>query len=287
MSLEFGGIFVVQSMGKKSYMIAKVKRIIETRKSDYQKIEIVELEEFGRALILDGLIQSTESDENYYHEILVHPAMTLHKKPEKILIIGGGEGATLREVLKHNTVREAIMVDIDPLVIELCKKYLECMHQGSFYNPKAKVVISDGLKYVNEVEDKFDVIILDLTDPYASKIARKLYSKKFYEKMYSKLNDDGVLVTQAGNSFFYEKEYDDALNALKQIFPIVIEYNIWIPSFAYACNFILASKHYDPNKLSINEIDRRLKERNVKTIFFNGKTWNAILNLPIYRNLRK
>ena len=209
--------------------------------------------------------------------------MILHPKPRKILIIGGGEGATLREVLKHNTVELAVMVDIDEVVIELCKKHLECMHKGAFEDPRAKIVISDGLKYVDEVHELFDVVILDLTDPYASVIARKLYTEQFYRKIYGKTSSGGVMVTQAGNSFFYEKEYLEAVKAVKQVFPIVLEYNVWIPSFAYACNFILASKKYDPKTLTPNDVDERLKERNVETVFFSGKTWNAIINTPIYR----
>ncbi|MCS7385429.1 MAG: polyamine aminopropyltransferase [archaeon GB-1867-005] len=286
MFTELGALLAYQHISKTSIMIAKIKQVIATKKSKYQRIEIVELEEFGRALILDGLIQSTEADEAYYHESLVHPAMTLHPNPKKVLIIGGGEGATLREVLKHNTVEKAVMVDIDEEVIEMCRKHLVSMHQGAFDNPKSKLIITDGLKYIEQTSEKYDVIILDLTDPYASKIASQLYTEQFYKRISAKLKGDGIMVTQAGNSFFYQEEYFEALKSIKAVFPIVREYNVWIPSFAYACNFILASKKHDPNKLTQNEVNIRLKKRSVTTKFFNGKTYMAMLNMPIYKNFK-
>ncbi len=279
----FMGIAVVQTIGPKTLMLTKVRNIIALKRSKFQEIAIVELEDYGLALVLDGLVQSTEKDEYIYHECLVHPAMVLHPSPKRVLIVGGGEGATLREVLKHRTVESAIMVDIDEDVVELSKKYLSVMHQGAFDDPRSKVVIADGRKFIEETKEVFDVVVLDLTDPYGPEIARQLYTEDFYRLVYQRLGEDGVMVTQAGNSYFYEEVYDSVLRAVKAVFPHVLEYNVWIPSFGYACNFILGSKKYDPRALTAEEVDKRLRERGVKTRFFSGSTYLSLLYTPIYR----
>lgn len=280
--IMLGYVVVIQGIGKNSLMLTKIKQIHIIKKSPYQEIIIADLEDFGRCLILDGYIQSSESDEFIYHESLVHPAMSLHPQPSKVLIIGGGEGATLREVLKHNIVKSVIMVDIDEDVIKLSKDYLPMMHRNAFDNPKAKILITDGKKYIEETKEKFDVVILDLTDPYSSVIARDLYTVQFYKKIYSILSDDGVMVTQAGSSFFFRDTYNEVRNAVRDVFTHVLEYQVWIPSFGYACNFIIGSKIYDPKSLTADKIDKILMERNVKTLFFNGVRYQAMMLMGIY-----
>lgn len=277
-----GYVVVIQGIGRNSLMFTKIKQIHTIKKSKYQEIVIADLEDFGRSLILDGYIQSSEADEFIYHESLVHPTMILHPSPKKVLIIGGGEGATLREVLKHNTVEEVIMVDIDEDVVRLSKEYLQMMHKNAFDNPKAKILIVDGKKYIEETNEKFDVVILDLTDPYSSHIAQELYTVKLYRKVYSILNYDGVMVTQAGSSFFFRDVYNEVKNAVKMVFPYILEYQAWIPSFGYACNFIIGSKVYDPKNLTRDEVDNILAKRNVETLFFNGSRYQAMILMGIY-----
>ncbi len=277
-----GYVVVIQGIGRNSLMFTKIKQIHVIRKSKYQEIIIADLEDFGRSLILDGYIQSSEADEFIYHESLVHPAMILHPSPKKVLIIGGGEGAALREVLKHNTVEEVIMVDIDEDVIELSKEYLPMMHRNAFNNTKAKILVADGKKYIEETNERFDVIILDLTDPYSSPIAQELYTAKLYRKIHSILSDDGVMVTQAGSSFFFRNVYSEIKNAIGMVFPYILEYQAWIPSFGYACNFIIGSKMYDPKTLTPDKVDNILAKRNVETSFLNGSKYQALILMGIY-----
>ncbi len=285
MSLDILGLSVVETAGRNTFIITKIRRVLISLRTKYQRVDIVEFEEFGRGLILDGLIQSTEADEFIYHESLVHPALTTHPNPKEVLIIGGGEGATLREVLKHNTVKSAVMVDIDGELVELAKKYLDFMHKGSFYDPRTKLIISDGAEFIKkEGSSKYDVVVLDLTDPYGPEIARKLYSREFYEEVRRVLRDDGIMVTQAGSSFFYPRVYDYVLNNVKSVFSIVREYWVWVPAFAYACNFIIASNKYDPTLLTPEEVDSRLRSRSVKTLLYNGKYHKALFMTPILRN---
>ncbi|AEM39280.1 spermidine synthase [Pyrolobus fumarii 1A] len=279
-------LLLMESVGHNVLMGFKVKRVLYQAKSPYQYIMVAEIEDFGKALVLDGLIQSSERTEYIYHESLVHPAMVLHPNPRRVLILGGGEGATLREVLKHKTVEKAVMVDIDEMVVEAAKKYLQEWHQGAFDDPRSEVVIEDGMKYVEEClkrGEKFDVIIMDLTDPYGPEVSKGLYSREFFSKLSSILSDDGVLVTQAGNSFFYRDVYDMVLENIRSVFKHVEEYMVWVPEFGYANNFILASKVHDPRSLKAEDVNARLQERGVKTKLFNGEYYEALIKMPIIR----
>jgi spermidine synthase len=279
------GTVVVQGIGKSSLMVIKVKKLIAIKKSEFQEIIIAECEDFGKALILDGYIQSTVADEFIYHESLVHPAMLLHPNPKRVLIIGGGEGATLREVLKHNTIEEAIMVDIDRDVVELSKEFLPEMHCGSFFDKRARIVIDDGKRFVEKElarESKYDVVIMDLTDPYSSEIAKDLYSKQFFIKVSNILTPEGIVVTQAGSKYFYDEVYNDVANTVKQVFAHVMEYQVWIPSFGYACNFIVGSKTLNPSILTVEYVEEMLRTRGVKTRFISGRRLVAMTLMGIY-----
>ncbi len=275
------GFAIVQGVGKRSIMVVQARRVYVARRTKFQEVIIADLEDFGKSLVLDGYIQSSLVDEYMYHESLVHPAMSIHPNPRRVLIVGGGEGATLREVLKHSTVEEAVMVDIDEEVVKLSKEYLKEMHQGAFDDPRARVVIEDGKKFLAETDRKFDVVILDLTDPYSSEIARELYTEEFYRLVASKMNTPGVMVTQAGNSFFFEDIYEDIVKAVKRVFDYVVEYGSWIPSFGYICNFVLGSKGINPYAFDDSKVDKVLEQRGVKTKYFNGKVYLSMLYSPI------
>ncbi|MEO3993838.1 MAG: polyamine aminopropyltransferase [Desulfurococcaceae archaeon TW002] len=279
------GLNVIQGVGSSVFMVMKVKNVYVAARTKYQEVQIVDLEEFGRSLVLDGYVQSTEADEFLYHESLVQPAMTTHPNPARVLVIGGGEGATLREVLKHNTVVEAIMVDIDGELVEFAKKYLEVMHRGSFSDPRAKVLIMDGLKYVEEApQNYYDVIVSDLTDPYGPEISRLLYSAEFYAKTKKLMRSDGILVTQAGSSFFFPKTYKEIVSNLRSVFKIVREYWTWIPSFGYACNYVVASDVHDPLKLTPDDIDKILKNRGVVNRYYDGKQHQVMFTNKVIVN---
>ncbi|MEZ0247790.1 MAG: polyamine aminopropyltransferase [Thermoproteus sp.] len=280
----------IETVSWHTSLAMQIEGIRLMKRTRYQELAIIDTVDFGRALVLDGFIQSSYFDEPYYHESLVHPAMVAHASPKRVLIVGGGEGATLREVLKHKTVAEAVMVDIDGEVVQAAREYLPVMHQGAFDDPRAKVLIMDGLKYVEEAlarGEKFDVIIMDLTDPYGPEIAQSLYSTQFFGNVKRLLGRGGVLVTQAGDSFFFEEEYDAVLRNISANFKVVVEYTVWIPSFGYAVNFILASDEADPRALTAEEVDKILADRGVSTLFYSGRTHVALMNLPIYRKFKR
>jgi spermidine synthase len=265
------GRLLIEEVSRDTIMIFTIERIIINTRTKYQEVQILDLQGYGRTLVLDGYIQSTELDEYIYHESLVHPALTTHPEPKNILIIGGSEGATLREVLKHNTVKDVVMVDIDGELINYTKKYLGVMHRGSFNDDRLTLIIEDGYKYIENEKRKYDIIILDLTDPYSSDIAKKLYSREFYTKIKNILKRDGIIVTQAGNSFYYPREYKYVKKNIMETFQYTYEYWTWIPSFGYPCNYIIASDKIDPTNINEEIIDRILNDRGVKNKLYDGE----------------
>jgi spermidine synthase len=275
------GVYIIEPAGKYVRLLFKVNRVFALERSPYQEVVLAEIEGFGRSLLLDKFIQSTERDEYIYHELLVQPAMTMHPNPERVLIIGGGEGATLREVLKHSTVKEAVMVDIDPVVVEFSKRYLEHMHQGSFNDPRARVYIMDGYEYVKKAPSGyFDVVIMDLTDPYASEIAKPLYSREAFAEIKRVLKADGVVATQAGSSYFYPEEYRYVLESVKANFKHVAEYWFWVPSFGLNVNFVVGSDAYKLEDV-VGKMDEVLKSRGVKTKLVSGRLVEGLLKIGV------
>lgn len=276
------GIYLIEP-GKLT-SVFKIKNIFVKEKTQFQELWFVELEGFGRSLVIDDFIQSTEADEYIYHESLVHPAMLLSKEPEKVLIIGGGEGATLREVLKHNTVKEAVMVDIDAKVIEFSKKYLKHMHQNSFSDPRTSLVISDGYDYVKKSnKEYFDVVVLDLPDPYADGAAEKLYETEFYRNVKEIMKKDGIVVTQAGSSFFYESDFKKVKKNMKSVFENVKDYSIYVPSFSSDVCFVMGSDYFKTFDIPPEKFEKKVKERKISSLrFLNKSTYTSIINsLPL------
>jgi len=260
-----------------------IKNIITELKTPYQFVQIVESSFFGKMLIIDGDVQSSIKDEYIYHEALVHPAMLLHPDPKNILIFGGGEGATLREVLKHRSVKKAFMIDIDKDEIELSKKYLEEWHRGSFENPKTILLNIDAQKFVeSQITHSFDVIISDLTEPFEGGPSYKLFTKEFFSLLFNRLEEEGIFVLQASilRPVTY-RMHRAVRNTLKQVFPIVRSYYVYVPSFDTTWSFVLASKLHDPKSVMKKEVDKKIKERITGNLrFYDGEAHQRIFSLP-------
>ncbi len=258
-----------------------------TGRTKFQSIEILKSPSFGKLLVLDGKIQSSEADEFIYHELLVHPPMLAHPNPEKVFIAGGGEGATLREILRHPTVKKVVMVDIDADVIKICKKYLPEYHAGAFDDKRAKVYNTDARKWLAESKEKFDVIIIDLTEPVEEGPAYLLYTKEFYQIVKSKLTKDGVISVQSGCASYTELLNLKAVShTLLSVFPIVSIYQADIPSFGGPWGFCVASMTLDVAALTPAEVDKRLKARSLNNLkFYDGLTHMAMFTLS--KHMRK
>lgn len=175
---------------------AAIDEVYVVKKTKFQNCQLVHSPAHGKVLILDGRVQSTELDEGEYHEYTVQPAMFNHPNPRSVLIIGGGEGATAREILKHKTVKRVVMVDIDKEAVIFCKKYLHTWHQGAFSDRRLKLVFGDARKYVERTKENFDVVIVDLSEPVADGPAVYCYTKEFYEAIRRRLNPGGLVGVQ-------------------------------------------------------------------------------------------
>lgn len=261
-----------------------IKDVLYYGRSQYQKVEMIETVAFGKCLILDGKIQSCEGDEFIYHEALVQPAMTLHPEPKTVFLAGGGEGATLREVLSHNTVKKVVMVDIDSEVIALCREYLPEHHQGSFEDPRVELLHMDAKKYLEETDERFDVVIIDLPEPIEGGPAYLLYTRKFYEMLKTRMSDQATFALQSGATILgITNVYTAVLNTLKTAFPIVIPYEATVPSFGGPWGFALSSNTMNPLDLSSEEVDSRIASRVARTLrFYDGHTHRGLFHIPKY-----
>ena len=259
-----------------------IKRVIYSGQTEFQSIDIVDTGSFGVCLVLDGKIQSSEADEFIYHEALVHPAMLSHPNPETVFIAGGGEGATLREVLAHNTVRKAVMVDIDRQVIDVCRRFLSSFHQGSFDDSRAELHFVDARKCLQETDDKFDVVIIDLVEPLEGGPACLLYTQQFYQVLKERLNPEGIIAVQSGASGWTNLEnFTAIINTLKSVFSIVCPYQVYVPSFVDLWGFSTASQRIAPAKLSPEEVGRRISARLSKKLkSYDGLSHRALFTLP-------
>lgn len=250
----------------------------------FQAVEIVETRGFGRALFLDGQPQSAVADEFVYHEALVHPALVAHPNPKRVLIAGGGEGATLREVLRHPGVERAVMVDIDGELVDLCREHLAEMHQGAFDDPRADTVIGDALAYLRDHDQKFDAITIDLTDPSEEGPIGELYGEDFYRLVASRLADDGIISLQCYTFGPGRSDWQTTIaGTLDKIFPLVTRYRAEVPFFKDSWAFITASAAHDPSSLSVEQIDREIERRGVQGLrFYDGITHRSMFSLPKY-----
>ena len=244
----------------------------------FQKIEIIRTGAFGKCLVLDSKIQSSDFDEFVYHEALVHPALITHPKPEKVFIAGGGEGATLRHVLAHSTVKRAVMIDIDEGVIAICKKYLPEYSQGAFDDRRTELRHEDARAYLENSKERFDAIVIDLTEPVEEGPAYLLYTREFYQMVSDRLTGDGLMSVQAGCASMVELlNFSAVYQTLKSVFPVVLAYQTDIPSFGGPWGFCLASKGITPP--SPGEIDRRVADRGLKLRHYDGLTHQCMFSI--------
>ena len=266
-------------------MMLKVRQVYYSGQTAYQMVEVLDSELFGRSLVLDGKTQSTERDEHIYHETLVHPAMLCHPGPKQVFIGGGGEGGTLREVLAHRSVERATMIDLDPEVVELCRKYLPNHHQGSFDDPRTILVHEDARGYLENTSDSYDAIILDLVDPLEGGTAALLYTQEFYSIAKARLNPGGVLVTQSGPAGLlnFTECFTTIFNTLGTIFAHTKAAQVHIPAFQTLWGFTIASDTPFP-KASEEVIDADLERRLSKKLkYYDGESHCNMFALPKFQ----
>lgn len=250
-------------------MTYKIKETLHTEKTEFQDLAIVDTYEFGRMLVLDGIVQTTIKDEYVYHEMISHIPLFTHKNPKKVLVVGGGDGGAIREILKHPTVEKAVLCEIDGRVVELCQKYMPEI-SCALTEPRAEVFIGDGIKYVLEHKNEFDVIIVDSTDPFGA--AEGLFNVNFYSSLYECLTDDGIFVAQTETPFYLPQVVKKVHNDIKAVFPITKMFMAAIPTYPGGYwSFTLGSKIYDPTAVdttSIPELNTKYYHRDLHTACF-------------------
>ncbi len=262
----------------------RITEVMYSGRTKFQSVQILRTGSFGKCLVLDGKIQSSEADEFVYHEALVQPPMIAHPRPESVFIAGGGEGATLREALTHKTVKRAVMVDIDAEVVALCRKYLPDESRGAFEDRRTELRHTDARNYLARSREKFDIIVIDLPDPIEEGPAYLLYTKEFYQLARDRLTANGIISVQAGSATITELLNLTAVNnTLKSVFPIVRTYQVDMPCFGGPWGFCTASVTLDPAALSPAEIDSRISARSLTHFrFYDGLAHQGMFSLPKY-----
>ena len=257
-----------------------VNQTLFQEKTAHQDLIIFENPIFGRVLALDGVIQTTEGDEFIYHEMLAHVPILAHGKAERVLVVGGGDGGMMKQVLNHDGVR-ATLVEIDPGVIQLCRKYLPNIGENVFDSPRARVVIADGAKYMAETDDKYDVIIVDSTDPIGP--GEVLFAASFYGDCKRCLNPGGILVTQSGVPFLQKTELTNSYRRLRQHFGDVSFYLAPVPTYAGGfMAFGWASDDREARHQSEAAIAERFAKTGLRTRYYNPEIHVAAFALPNY-----
>jgi len=259
-----------------------VSSVVATRRSPYQVIEIVELGSYGKALILDGKVQSTTLDEFIYHESIIHPAMLCHPEPRRVFVVGGGEGAPVREILKHRSVESVLMVDIDSEVVDLCRRHLPEMSAGAFEDKRVRVEFMDARAFLESSDQTFDIIIIDISEPIEEGPAYLLFTQEFYKIVFDRLTEHGALAVQAGTISLAGLDCFATVHAtLKSVFPIVAPYFADIPSFGRPWGFLFAGKGRHPATFGREEIDRKIRETVRGDLrYYDGETHAMAFSLP-------
>ena len=254
----------------------RITKSLEKIKSEFQEIEVVESESFGKILLIDGVIMLTEADEFCYHEMIAHVPLCVHPKAQKVLVIGGGDGGAIREILKHDNIEKIEVCEIDKKVIEVSKRHFPNLG-NSFDDPKVKIFCEDGNKFIRKRKNEYDIILVDSSDPIGP--AGILFRKEFYEAMYQALKDDGIVVTQAESFFYHQKIIKSLFSFIKDIYPISEYYYTLVPTYPSGMiGFTFCSKKYRPIK-DFNKAEA-LKLTDLK--YYNKDIHKAAFNLPTF-----
>ena len=255
----------------------KIKKQLHHEETQYQVLDIFETYHYGKMMTLDGIIQLTELDEFFYHEMISHVPLFMHPNPQNVLIIGGGDGGTVREVLKHKSVQQVDMIEIDEKVIATSKRFFPTVSEA-FNDERLKVQIADGIKYVAEcIDNKYDVIIIDSSDPVGPAIG--LFSSDFYSNCYRILKAQGVVIAQAGTFWYQPEESQDVRSKMKEIFDYADLYWSITPTYPSGqMTYAFGCKGLNPYKFD----KMRTQDETIKTKYYNPDIHMAAFALPTY-----
>jgi spermidine synthase len=255
--------------------------LVERRQTPFQLLEVYETPQLGRIFRLDGFNMTSERDEFFYHENLVHPAAVAHPGPKRALVIGGGDGGSSEELLKHRTLEVVHMAELDPDVVEISRKEFRAVHRGAFDNPRLKVTVGDGLAYLRDTPVRYDLISMDLTDPVGPSV--ELYSPATFALAKGAMADGGALTLHIGSPWFHPERVRQTMANLRQVFKVVTPYFAYIPIYGSVWGFATASDTLDPRAITPAEVERVIAARGLADLqFYNGEVHRSLFAIPNY-----
>jgi len=259
----------------------KIDKMLHEVRTEHQHLVIFENAKMGRVMALDGAIQTTEADEFIYHEMLTHVPILAHGAARNVLIIGGGDGGMLREVCRHSDVERITMVEIDQSVVDMCKEYLPNHSNGAYEDPRVNLVIDDGMRFIANCTDKFDVIISDCPDPTGP--AEVLFSEGFYQACHRCLTDEGVFVAQNGTPFLQIDEVKTTAKNIQDLFADWHFYHAAVPTYiGGSMTFAWAAKNQQTRQTSLDTLRQRFASSAISTRYYNPYIHQAAFALPQY-----
>ena len=249
--------------------------------SPYQRVEVFDTHQFGRLFRLDGRLMTSEGDEFFYHECMTHPAALAHPGPESVLVLGGGDGGSSEELFKHPSVKRIVMAELDPIVIDVARTYLGSIHRGSLDDPRLDIRIGDGFEYVRTTTERFDMIVLDLTDPDTP--AFKLYSEEFFRMCQRCLKPGGLLTVHLGSPVYQADTVRRTTANLRKVFRHVAPLSVFIPLYGSLWCLAVASDTVDPRTVPTEAIAQRMVERGLNDFrYYHPALHAALFALPVF-----
>ncbi|MDR6225415.1 spermidine synthase [Desmospora profundinema] len=253
---------------------AKIEQTLHHEKTEFQHVDVIETKEFGRMLVLDGMVMTTDRDEFVYHEMLTHVGMVTHPDPKHVLVVGGGDGGVIREVLKHPGVESATLCEIDGRVIEVSREYFPKI-AGALSDPRVRIRVEDGIQHIEAHPDTYDVILVDSTEPVGPAVG--LFQRPFYEGIHRALREGGIMVAQTESPWFNRDLIAQVNRDLRSLFPVTRLYTASVPTYPSGLwSFTLGSKGRDPLTLDTGEIPE------LDTRYYTPELHHALFALPAF-----
>lgn len=271
--------YLVEQVNPNYGIFLRAETPILKGRTRFQDIEIFDTPMFGRVLRLDNVFQTSDRDEFFYHENMCHVPAISHPAPRRALVIGGGDGGAAEELLKHRTLEQVVIAELDPGVVDAAKQYLGKIHNGVFDDPRLDVRIMDGKAYIETTQDRFDQIVIDLTDASGPSLA--LYTREFYAACRRVLGEGGVLSLHLESPIAHPNTFNRIVKTLQCAFKIVRPYFVYVPTYGTLWGMACASDQVDPLALTAEQVDARIVERGLHSLqFYNGDTHRAVLAQP-------
>ena len=273
--------FIVEWLTGDAGVFFRRGRTLESVRTAHQQLDVVDTPALGTLFRLDGCNMTSERDEFFYHENVVHPGVVAQERPESALVIGGGDGGSIEELLKHPTMRRVVMAELDGDVIRIARTHLASVHRGALDDPRVEINVVDALDYVGSCRETFDAIVMDLTDPAGP--AEALYTTAFYVSLERLLKPSGTLALHVGAPFFHPARFVESIRRLSSVFAIVRPYFVHVPLYGASWGMACVSQRTDPLAISPAAVDARIVERRITHLqYYNGHVHRSLFALPNY-----